>query len=242
MSYREHPKDNYNKQKAILRGVNETLDAIKESETGTHGLLVYPDITTLRAIYSHFTKIQLEDKNEIVLILPYYETTDMVRLVLSGSNVYGDDITNNPVGYSGIDVGKYEKEGSLVIVDSLKGYFGSDQQQENNSNSNSNSNNNTSNKNMDFITFLNVLLRHAERRRKDGVTVLADMGSFYLNNHNGIQELMRYEMSLPEKYYGKNLKGYCLYHQKDFERRFGREEQAQLLDSHSRNIMFMNAR
>ena len=237
MSYREHPKDNYNKQKAILRGVNETLDAIKESETGTHGLLVYPDITTLRAIYSDFTKIQLEDKNEIVLILPYYETTDMVRLVLSGSNVYGDDITNNPVGYSGIDVGKCEKEGSLVIVDSLKGYFGSDQQQENNSNSN----NNTSNKNMDFMTFLNVLLRHAERRGKDGVTVLADMGSFYLNNHNGIQELMRYEMSLPEKYYGKNLKGYCLYHQKDFERRFGREEQAQLLDCHSRNIMFMNA-
>ena len=238
MSYREHPKDNYNKQKAILRGVNETLDAIKESETGTHGLLVYPDITTLRAIYSRFTKQQLEDKNEIVLILPYYETTDMVRLVLSGSNVYGDDIANNPVGYSGIDVRKYEKEGSLVIVDSLKGYFGSDHQQEN---SNSNSNNKTSNKNMDLMTFLNVLLRHAERRRKDGVTVLADMGSFYLNNHNGTQELMRYEMSLPEKYYGKNLKGYCLYHQKDFERRFGREEQAQLLDCHSRNIMFMNA-
>jgi hypothetical protein len=239
MSYRENPKDNYNKQKAILRGVNETLDAIKESETGTHGLLVYPDITTLRAIYSRLTKIQLEDKNEIVLILPYYETTDMVRLVLSGSNVYGDDITNNPVGYSGIDVRKYEKEGSLVIVDSLKGYFGSDQQLENNSNSNST--NNTSNKNMDLMTFLNVLLRHAERRRKDGVTVLADMGSFYLNNHNGTQELMRYEMSLPEKYYGKNLKGYCLYHQKDFERRFGREEQAQLLDCHSRNIMLMNA-
>ena len=39
MSYREHPKDNYNKQKAILRGANETLDAIKESETGTHGLV-----------------------------------------------------------------------------------------------------------------------------------------------------------------------------------------------------------
>jgi DcmR-like sensory protein len=231
MSYREHPKDNYNKQKALLRGVNETLDAIKESETGTHCLMVYPDIMTLRAIYSRFTKIQLEDKNEIVLILPYYETTDVVRLVLSGSNVYGNDITNNTVEYSGIDVSRYEKEGSLVIVDSLKGYFGSEAGQENN----------TSNKNMDFMTFLNVLLRHAERRGKDGVTVLADMGSFYLNNHNSSKELMRYEMSLPEKYYGKNLKGYCLYHQKDFERRFGREEQAQLLDCHSRNIMFMNA-
>lgn len=236
MSYREHPKDNYNKQKTLLRGVNETLDAINESETGTHCLMVYPDIMTLRAIYSRFTKQQLEDKNEIVLILPYYETTEMVRLVLSGSNVYGDDISNNPVGYSGIDVSRHEKEGSLVIVDSLKGYFGSDQRQENNSNSN-----NTSNKNMDFMTFLDVLLRHAERKRKNGVTVLADMGSFYLNSHKGSQELMRYEMTLPEKYYGKNLKGYCLYHQKDFERRFGREEQAQLLDCHSRNIMFMNA-
>jgi hypothetical protein len=231
MSYKEHPKDNYNKQKALLRGVNETLDAIKESETGTHCLMVYPDIMTLRAIYSRFTKIQLEDKNEIVLILPYYETTDVVRLVLSGSNVYGNDITNNTVEYSGIDVSRYEKEGSLVIVDSLKGYFGSEAGQENN----------TSNKNMDFMTFLNVLLRHAERRGNDGVTVLADMGSFYLNSHNSSKELMRYEMSLPEKYYGKNLKGYCLYHQKDFERRFGREEQAQLLDCHSRNIMFMNA-
>ena len=231
MSYRENPKDNNNKQKALFRGVNETLDAIKESETGTHCLMVYPDIMTLRAIYSSFTKQQLEDQNEIVLILPYYETTDMVRLVLSGSNVYGDDITNNPVGYSGIDVSKYEKEGSLVIVDSLKGYFGSEEGQENN----------TNNKNLDFMTFLDVLLRHAERKRKDGVTVLADMGSFYLNSHKGSQDLMRYEMTLPEKYYGKNLKGYCLYHQKDFERRFGREEQAQLLDCHNRNIMFMNA-
>jgi len=231
MSYRENPKDNNNKQKALFRGVNETLDAIKESETGTHCLMVYPDIMTLRAIYSSFTKQQLEDQNEIVLILPYYETTDMVRLVLSGSNVYGDDITNNPVGYSGIDVSKYEKEGSLVIVDSLKGYFGSEEGQENN----------TNNKNLDFMTFLDVLLRHAERKRKDGVTVLADMGSFYLNSHKGSQELMRYEMSLPEKYYGKNLKGYCLYHQKDFERRFGREEQSQLLDCHNRNIMLMNA-
>lgn len=236
MSYREHPKNNYNKQKTRLRGVNEVLDTLRESETGTHCLMVYPDIMTLRAIYSRFTKQQLEDKNEIVVILPYYETTDMVRLVLSGSNVYGDDISNNPVGYSGIDVSRYEKEGSLVIVDSLKGYFSSGQRQENNSNSN-----NTSNKNMDFMTFLDVLLRHAERKRKDGVTVLADMGSFYLNSHKGSQELMRYEMTLPEKYYGKNLKGYCLYHQKDFERRFGREEQAQLLDCHSRNIMFMNA-
>ena len=70
--------------KGNIRGVNEALDALKESQPGTHGLVVYPDMLTIRAIYSLYSRILLEDSNEIVLILPYYETTDMVRLVLSG--------------------------------------------------------------------------------------------------------------------------------------------------------------
>ena len=74
---------------------------------------------TLRQIYSGYIKAQLEDNNEIVLILPYYETTEMVRSVLSGEN-------DNSKGGSIIDVRKYEKEGSLMIIDSVKAYFGSD--------------------------------------------------------------------------------------------------------------------
>ena len=31
-----------------------------------------------------------------------------------------------PIATAFIDVGKYEKEGSLIIMDSVKGYFGSD--------------------------------------------------------------------------------------------------------------------
>jgi len=54
------------------------------SEYGVHYLVVYPDMNTLRRIYSYYTKMQLEDNNEIVLILPYYETAEMVRSVLSG--------------------------------------------------------------------------------------------------------------------------------------------------------------
>ncbi|HEX7207516.1 MAG TPA: hypothetical protein VF233_04995 [Nitrososphaeraceae archaeon] len=52
------------------------------SEYGVHYLVVYPDMNTLRRIYSYYTKMQLEDNNEIVLIVPYYETTEMVRSVL----------------------------------------------------------------------------------------------------------------------------------------------------------------
>ena len=52
----------------------------------------------------------------------------MVRLFLSGIDVYGDNNNNNPFGYSGIEVEKYEKEGSLMIMDSLKAYFPSEEQ------------------------------------------------------------------------------------------------------------------
>ena len=65
----------------------------------------------LRGIYSHYTKMQLEHSNEIVLILPYYESTETVRLTLSGETIYSEN-RSNPFGYSGTDVKKYEKEGS----------------------------------------------------------------------------------------------------------------------------------
>jgi hypothetical protein len=56
----------------------------------------------------------------------------------------------------------------------------------------------------------------------------------------GNQELIKYERSLPKRFDGKNLKGFCLYHQKDFERQFSQEQQASLLDYHSRNIILEN--
>jgi hypothetical protein len=242
------PEDGF-KPRISLRGVNEALDALKESQPGTHCLVVYPDLIMLREIYSRYIKFQLEDRNEIVLILPYYETTDMVRLVLSGMRGYNNGInTSAGSGDSGIDVRRYEKEGSLIIIDSLKGYFDSEkeqQQQQQKNNHYHNNNNNNNSKNMGLISFLGVLLKHAERRRKDGVTVLSDMGSFYHNHsyNNHIQKLVVYEKSLPIKYDGGGkLKGFCLYHQQDFETRFKQGQQVDLLDCHSRNIMMMNVR
>jgi hypothetical protein len=226
--------------KGNIRGVNEALDALKESQPGTHGLVVYPDMPTIRAIYSLYSRILLEDSNEIVLILPYYETTDMVRLVLSGKNVYDDNSNNGSfVGYSGVYVSKYEREGSLIIKDSLIGHFGSHQEQKNDYQPSNNNNN----KNMDLMAFLNVLIKHAERRRKDGVTVLSDMGSFYHNNGHDhhTQKLMSYEKTEPTRYVNRKLKWFCLYHQRDFERRFSQGQQATLLDYHRRNIMLVNA-
>ena len=230
-----------------IRGVNEALDSLKESQPGTHCLMVYPDLMTFREIYTRYIKILIEQRNEVVLFLPYYETPDMVRHVLSGRDTFENDkdggsssSSNRNVFSSGINVNKYEKEGSLVIVDSVKGLFGPE-----NDNANINIHTNTNN-NVDLMTFLNVLEKHAQKRRKNGITVLADMGSIY---HGGLyydhpyQKLVKYEkMLFVEKYEGhKNMKGFCLYHQRDFEMRLQKDQQAELLDCHSRNIMLVSA-
>jgi hypothetical protein len=56
-------------------------------------------------MYSHYIKAALKN-NEIVVILPFYETVNNVRCILSEDSAC-------------IDVRKYEKEQSLLIIDSL---------------------------------------------------------------------------------------------------------------------------
>ena len=49
---------------------------------GIHYLILYKDLATLRKFYSNYTKEQIEENNEFVLINTFYENTDFVRLVL----------------------------------------------------------------------------------------------------------------------------------------------------------------
>jgi hypothetical protein len=222
------------KSKGNLRGVNEALDAIKESQTGTHCLIVYPDIPSLRAIYSKYAKLQLEDNNEIVLILTYYDTPDMIRRVLSGQN--SNDYRRL---FPGINVEKYEKEGSLIIRDSVKANIDSFQEKREEEYEQYTNN---AKKTMNLMTFLGILDKHATRQRKSGTTVLLDMGLFHHSVYDHqIRRLEKFEATIPNNYNGKNLKVFCLYHQRDFERRFNLEQQAALLDYHGRNIMLISA-
>jgi hypothetical protein len=189
---------------------NDVLKQLRQAEFGAHYIIVYHDMITLRQIYSGYIKAQLEDNNEIVLILPYYETTGMVRSILSGENNNSGSI---------IDVGKYEKEGSLRIIDSVKAYFRSD---------------------IDLMSFVEKLAKEAQRSGKSGVSVIADLASFYY--YNQIDKLIEYEMSLPAEYDDDNikLKGFCLYHQEDFDKRLSKEQKQKLLEHHSKNIMVVN--
>jgi hypothetical protein len=190
---------------------NDVLKQLRQAEFGSHYIIVYHDMVTLRQIYSGYIKAQLEDNNEIVLILPYYETTEVVRRILSGEN-------NNGIGGSIIDVRKYEKEGSLVIIDSVKAYFGSD---------------------TDLMSFVEKLAKEAQSSGKNGISVIADLASFYF--HNGIDKLIDYEMSLPTKYDDQmKLKGFCFYHQEDFDKRLSKEQKQKLLEHHGKHLIVVN--
>ena len=135
----------------ITGNSSDVLKQLRQAEYGAHYIIVYYDMMTLRQIYAGYIKTQLEDNNELVLILPYYETTEMVRSVLSGENNSGN-------GGSMIDVRKYEKEQSLLVMDSVRGYFGSKD---------------------GIMPFVKQTVEYAKNSGKNSVSVLGDMGSFF---------------------------------------------------------------
>lgn len=157
---------------------------------------------TLRKLYSHYTKTTLYNKNEIVIVLPFYETADTVRKIL------GQDSTN-------VDVRKYEREQLLVIIDSLKGYFGSRE---------------------GLVPFVRQTMDYAKAVGKSGVVVFADLGSFFY--YDAPEDfVLEYEKSLPLIYDGTNLKGFCLYHEKDFSVRFTGDQQNELQKHHGKSLI-----
>jgi hypothetical protein len=185
---------------------NDVLKQLRQAEYGAHYIIVYHDMMTLRQIYTGYIKTQLEYNNELVLILPYYETTETVRSVLSENH-------NSNEGNI-IDVRKYEKEGSLMIIDSAEAYFSSD---------------------TDLMLYFARLAKQAQTSGRNGISVIADLASFYYFNR--INKLIEYEMSLPTRYDDKmKLKGFCFYHQEDFDRRLSKEEKQKLVEHHDKAL------
>ena len=75
-----------------------------------------------------------------------------------------------------IDVKEYEKQDSLLIIDSARAYFGSS---------------------INIVSFVKSLVNYADQIGKNGVSVLADMGSFF--HYNKLDDLIEYETSLPQR-------------------------------------------
>lgn len=185
----------------IYGNTKNILEQLLDAEYGAHYIIVYPDIMTLREIYSGYIKSQIEDNKEIVLILSYYETADNLRNFLSPN----DEI------YS--DLEKYEREGSLIIIDSVKGFF-----------------------DFDHASYVKNLLKQAESLGKNGISVLADAGAFY--HYSQLEELVKHELSMPSKF-DINMKRFCAFHKQDFDRLTEVQKQ-ELLDHHEKDLIAVN--
>jgi KaiC/GvpD/RAD55 family RecA-like ATPase len=175
------------------------------AEYGDHNMLVYPDLHTFRRIYGQFTKAQLDD-NGIVLLIPYYETTDSVRHVLSQLGIY---------------VRKCEQNRSIVIVDSVKAYFHSD---------------------IDIKSLVKTMAEDAKRMGKKGVSIIDDMGSFFLYKKQNQMIEYEIELQLDEKKNDANsimVKEICVYHKDNFNTLEKKEQQA-LLEHHHTNLVVYN--
>jgi hypothetical protein len=183
----------------------EVSEELLKSAYGSHIAIIYPDLPTLREMYSQYIKSVLSNGNEIVMILPFLETVDNVRRILS------EDSAN-------INVRRYEKEQVLLILDSLKGYFGSPD---------------------GLLPFLNQTVAYANKAGKDGLSVLGDVGSFfYCNKKDG---LLDYESMLSSKYRKMNyLKGFCMYNEQNYNKRLDEEERQRLLKHHIRTMNLLS--
>jgi hypothetical protein len=189
--------------KSVIEGSpDDILQHMLQSNYREHNLLVYPHLNVLRGIYSRYSKSQLETGKEIIVHLPTYEIIPSVRHVLTNT---------------GLDVNRYEDDESLVIIDSVKGYFGS---------------------NPDILSIIETLAKRAEDEKGGGCSVISDMGSFSFLRKE--KELLEYEKSLPLKFNSMKCKGFCCYHQADFDR-LSENQREELFEHHYNNFIITNS-
>src|SRR5919198_4816733 len=155
------------------------MKEITQTKYGDHTLILYSDLTTLEYVYLNYSKISLESLNEIILILPYYHSV---------ADVF-TNLTSN-----GIDIDRYKKEGSIIVVESKKAYYSLTQEF------------------VGLMIMTKMLLRRADKLRKAGVTVVSDMGLFF--DINKIDDLNKYETELLSSICNMKV---CCYNKSDFE-------------------------
>lgn len=96
------------KERLIRGDVHSVVDELHQFEFGEHNILVYPDYDALRDLYTQHCRKRLIAGNEIVLLLPHYETINSVRDALRELD---------------IDIRQYEEEGALIIMDAMSTLF-----------------------------------------------------------------------------------------------------------------------
>jgi hypothetical protein len=190
--------------------VKSVIKQLRQADFGSHYIVIYPNLAILREIYSNYALTQIEENNEIVVLIPYYETTDSVRSVLQKSMNSSSNSTNTS---NAKKIRKYEKQNRLVIIDSVKAYF---------------------TLKMGLESFIQNLVEQAKSTGRNGVSVITDAGSFSLFEIR--ESLVEYELNLPSHYNDLPLKRFCIYNQAELNT-FPDEKKQKLLKHHTINLV-----
>ena len=68
-------------------------------------------------------------------------------------------------------------------------------------------------------------------------TAVKVKGSFFYYDNK--DDLMQYEIALPLNFKNMNLKGFCVYHKLDFDRRLTDKERQILIEEHRRTLILL---
>ncbi|HKG71263.1 MAG TPA: hypothetical protein VKA87_05160 [Nitrososphaeraceae archaeon] len=180
------------------------LKYIKKSNHGDHNLVMYPHLEQLEEFYIECCKDSILDRNEIFVLVTHYQHVSAVRKKMHL--------------LAGIDAAGYEIDGTLVILDSEMAYQPSVEQ--------------TGRYNIIMI-LTSLLKKHAQERDKKGITLLSDLGTFFL--HKRITGLISHEVSVPHRI-GANIRSFCCYHKDDFSI-LQEEQRKEILLHHSNNLI-----
>ena len=190
--------------------VKSVIKQLRQADFGSHYIVIYPNLAILREIYSNYALTQIEENNEIVVLIPYYETTDSVRSVLQKSMNSSSKSANTS---NAKKIRKYEKQNRLVIIDSVKAYF---------------------TLKIGLESFIQNLVEQAKSTGRNGVSVITDAGSFSLFEIR--ESLVEYELNLPSHYNDLPLKRFCIYNQAELNT-FPEEKKQKLLKHHTINLV-----
>jgi hypothetical protein len=180
------------------------LKFIKNSNHADHNLVIYPRLEQFEEFYIECCKDSILDRNETFVLVTHYQPVSAVR-----KKMYL---------LSGIDTARYEKDGMLVILDSEMVYHPIVEK--------------TGRDNI-IIILTSLLMKHAQERDKKGITLLSDLGTFFL--HKRITGLISHEVSVPHRI-GANIRSFCCYHKDDFSV-LQEEQRKRILQHHSNNLI-----
>ncbi len=113
----------------------------------------------------------------------------------------------------GVDVERYQNQGMLFILDAQERYQSEDPRK--------------------MWKLVMSLLSRAKKEGRRGLTGFADLGSFF--SFEKMEELMQYELWLPQKNEEDAMKIVCCYHLKNFEKLDDTQKQT-LFEHHFKSI------